>query len=204
MPNPPPVPDSSGVPAPTEPRRGRGVFRPREDHPRDRRRSRPYRKHGLDRLKSAVRLLGARTLDRRTAVGKALAEWRANLVADLGGSETISTQQAAVVDVAVRTKLLLDSIDAWLLRQPSLVDRRRRAVLPVVRERQQLADALARYMTQLGLERRRAKPQALGEYIAQKYGGPAGEPAKTGPQESPAGPSPGKPDPAKPAAEGSP
>jgi len=171
---------------------------------RDRRRSRPYRKHGLDRLKTAVRLLGARTLDRRTAVGKALAQWRSDLVADLGGAETVSTQKAAVIDLALKTKLLLDSIDAWLLRQPSLVDRRRRAVLPVVRERQTLADALARYMTLLGLERRAKPVPALGEYLAKKYGSPTGEPAKTGAQESQDGPSPGKPDPAGKRAEGSP
>ncbi len=178
------------------------MFRPREDHPRDRRRTRPYRKHGLDRLKTAVRLLGARTLDRRTAVGRALAEWRANLVADLGGPDTISTQQAAVIDLALKTKLLLDSIDGWLLRQPSLIDKRRRAVLPVVRERQQLADGLARYMAQLGLQRRARAVPSLGEYIAQKYAKDKAEP-ETGGQDAQAGPGPTNPDPVGPAAEGS-
>jgi len=36
--------------------------------------------------------------------------------------EAISTQQAQVVDLAVKTKLLLDSVDAWLLTQRSLVN----------------------------------------------------------------------------------
>ncbi len=97
-------------------------------------------------------------------MGKRLAEWRADLVRDLGGE--VSTQQAAVIDLAVRTRLLLDSVDVWLLAQPSLVNLRRRALLPVVRERQQLGDALARYMAQLGLERRAKPVTDLQSFIA--------------------------------------
>jgi hypothetical protein len=47
----------------------------------------------------------------------------------------------------------LDSIDAWLLVQPSLVNARKKSLLPVVKERQALADGLARYLAQLGLHR---------------------------------------------------
>src|SRR5262245_55533943 len=39
----------------------------------------------------------------RTALGKALAQWRAELINDLGGPEAVSTQEVAVVDLAVRT-----------------------------------------------------------------------------------------------------
>ena len=127
--------------------------------------TRPGRQHGLKTLKRAVRELGARTLDRRTKVGRALGTWRAQLVADLGGEEALSTQQHAIIDLAVRTKLFLDSIDAWLLVQPSLVNKRKRALLPVVRERTQLADALARYLATLGLERRAAPTRSLHEYL---------------------------------------
>jgi hypothetical protein len=65
----------------------------------------------------------------------------------------------------VKTKLLLDSIDAWLVKQPSLVNHRKRALLPVVLQRQQLADALARYMTQLGLERKAKQVLSLSDYL---------------------------------------
>ena len=81
-------------------------------------RPRTYSTHGLTTLKRAVKGLGGRVIDMRTSLGKALAEWRADLVADLGGRDAVSTQQAAVIDLAVKTKLLLDSIDAWLLTQP--------------------------------------------------------------------------------------
>ena len=127
---------------------------------------RTYSKHGLTRLKVAVKDLGGRVIDGRTALGKSLARWRAGLLQDLGGSEVVSIQELAVVDLAVRTKLLLDSVDAWLLTQPSLVNARKRALLPVVLQRQQLADALARYMAQLGLKRR-AKTLDLAQALRQ-------------------------------------
>jgi len=105
-------------------------------------------------------------LTKRTTLGKALAQWRKELIEDLGGPEAVSTQKQALIELAVRTRLLLDSIDTWLLKQPSLVNARRRAVLPVVLQRQHLAESLARSLTQLGLERR-TKP------IAAEGGGPA-------------------------------
>lgn len=137
------------------------------------RRGRPS--HGLTTLKRALKVLGGRAIDRRTTLGRALARWRADLVADLGGTESISTQEEALVDLAVKTKLLLDSVDVWLLTQPTLVNSRKRALLPVVLQRQQLADALARYMTQLGLKRRAKPVPNLQDYIRERYG--ATEPA---------------------------
>jgi hypothetical protein len=126
-------------------------------------------RHGLNRLRTTVKALGGRVIDRRTALGKTLARWRDDLLVDLGGPEAVSVQERAIVDLAVRTKLLLDSIDAWLLVQPSLVDKRRRCVLPVVRERTQLADALGRYLAQLGLRRRAKRTSSLEDYLTQRY-----------------------------------
>ena len=126
-------------------------------------------KHGLTTMKQAIKGLGGRVIDKRTTLGKALAKWRSDLIQDLGGRESISTQQEALVDLAVKSKLLLDSIDAWLLTQPSLVNARKRSLLPAVRERQQLADGLARYLTQLGLERKAKTVPPLDEYLAARY-----------------------------------
>jgi hypothetical protein len=72
----------------------------------------------------------------------------------LGGDGSISTQQETLIELAVRSKIMLDSIDAWLLTQPSLVNARKRSLIPVVLQRQTLADGLARFLNQLGLERR--------------------------------------------------
>lgn len=141
--------------------------------------TRTYSKHGLTTLKKAIRVLGGRAIDRRTAIGRALEDWRHSLLDDLGGIEQTSTQQRQLVDIAVKTKLLLDSIDAWVLQQPSLVAYRKRALLPVVLQRQSIAESLARFMTQLGLEKRAKPVQSLDEYVKQRYGNrtplPAGE-----------------------------
>ena len=123
-------------------------------------------KHGLTLMKRALKEHGTRAIDRRTSLGKALDRWRDELVSDLGGHEQVSTQQLAIVALAVRTKLLLESVDAWLLQQPTLVNARKRTLLPVVLQRQQLADALARYMTHLGLERRPRPLPMLKDYLA--------------------------------------
>src|SRR5215475_162398 len=117
-------------------------------------RARTYSNHGLNTLRKSLKYSGNALTSRRYKLGRVLWEWRKELVRDVGGEAAISTQHLAVIDLAVKTKLLLDSIDAWLLTQPSLIDKRRRALLAVVRERQALADALARYMGLLGLERR--------------------------------------------------
>jgi hypothetical protein len=125
---------------------------------------REYRKHGLTILKRAVNTVGNRVIDRRTVTGRALAKWRADLIQDLGGD--VSTQQSAIVDLAVKSKLILDSIDVWLLTQSSLINMRKRSLLPVVIQRQQLADGLARYLTTLGLERR-VRTKSLDEILAE-------------------------------------
>ena len=79
---------------------------------------RTYQKHGPTVMKGAVKEPGSRAIDRRTAVGRSLTEWRTEIIQDLGGDEYVSAQKRAVLDLAAKTKLLLDSIDGWLLRQP--------------------------------------------------------------------------------------
>jgi hypothetical protein len=125
-------------------------------------------RHGLHALKARVKVRGLSAIDVRTVAGRALVQWRGEVLDDLGGDANVSAQQRAVVDVAVRTKLYVDSLDAWLMEQPSLVLARKRAVLPVLRERQQLADSLARLLGQLGLERRAKPAPSLRELLAER------------------------------------
>ena len=99
----------------------------------------------------------------RATAAKALVQWRQDLIKDLGGD--VSTQEDAIVSLAVKTKLLLDSIDVWLLQQPTLIIKKKRAIIPAVAQRQTLADALARYMSMLGLERK-SKLTSLSEILA--------------------------------------
>ncbi len=132
---------------------------------------RSYAKSGLYELKRSVSTLGRRTIDRRTTVGKALAAWRSELLADLGGTESISTQEAALVDAAIKSKLILDSVDAWLLSQPTLINKRTRSVLPVGRDRNALVATLRGLLDSLGLKRRQREVPALADYLGAKNGG---------------------------------
>jgi hypothetical protein len=135
---------------------------------------RPYQRHGLNALQTAL----ASVAERSGAVpfaslgeaGEALRAWRADIIADLGGEESISAQERAVVDAAATTFLMLSSVDRFLLEQPSLVNRSRRELFPVVLQRQRLADALVRYLETLGLRRRTKDAPDLGRYLSERYG----------------------------------
>jgi hypothetical protein len=72
------------------------------------------RRHGLYTLKRAVRERGLDAIDGRSALGRALREYRADLVRDLGGEENLSAAEIHLVDLAVRDRLFLESLDAAL------------------------------------------------------------------------------------------
>jgi len=146
-----------------------------------RRGARGRQHHGLSLLKRAVQQLGPRPLDQaldpQSPIGQALAEWRRDLTADLGGPQQITTAQAAMVELAVRTRLLLDTVDAFILTMPSPVNKRRRVMYPVILQRQSLGRDLARFLETLGLERRARGPdlaRALVELHQDRDGGREG------------------------------
>jgi hypothetical protein len=130
---------------------------------------RPYSKHGITPLAEALKRAGPDGLDKRTKTAHVLAEWRQRLIDDLGGKDVVTAQQRTIVDLACRSKLLVDSIDAWLISYQeaggSLINKRNRSLLPCVKERQALADGLARYLSLLGLERRQRPITSLADYL---------------------------------------
>ena len=132
--------------------------------------ARPYSRHGLNALKTRVMVKGLHAIDKRTAAAQALIAWRSELLTDLGGEGNVSAQRLALIDLATRTRLYVDSLDAWIMEQDSLVNRRKKSVLPILRERQQLADSLARILGQLGLERLSKPVKSLADHIEEKYG----------------------------------
>ncbi len=134
---------------------------------------RPYNRHGLHALRAKVKVAGLAAIDGRTVAARALLDWRSDLITDLGGEAAVSAQQRALVEVVTRTRLYIDHLDAFLMEQRSLVNAKRKAVLRVLRERQTLADSLARLLGQLGLERRQAPAKTLEAYLAEKAGAQA-------------------------------
>ena len=122
------------------------------------RRKRPYKRSGLYRLYRRPELPGP-----DTPVGRALAERRESLVSDLGGREACSTALLAMVDLIIAAWWQLDSVTAYLMTLPSLVDRRHRKVWQVVRDRAHLASQLQGLLREIGLERRAKDLDLAGE-----------------------------------------
>ncbi len=105
-------------------------------------------RHGLNVLKARVMVRGLSVLDRRTVAAQELLSWRKELLTDLGGADHISAQRQALVELAVRTRLFIDHIDSFLLSQASLINKKKKSIIPVLRERQSLVDCLARLLGQ--------------------------------------------------------
>jgi hypothetical protein len=68
--------------------------------------------------------------------------FRRELANSLGGEADLTPQQRKLIDMAARASLLLDSVDAWLFQQPRLVNARAKTLLPILVQRQALADHL--------------------------------------------------------------
>ena len=115
---------------------------------------RSYSRHGLNVLKARVKVRGLAAIDRRTAAARALIAFRDQLLADKGGPDAVSAAEMALIEQAARLRLYVEHLDAWLMEQKTLINKRSRSVWPVLRERAALGDALVRVLVQLGLERR--------------------------------------------------
>jgi hypothetical protein len=126
-------------------------------------------RHGLRAVMARVKVSGLSRIDQRSVAAQQLVRWKTELIRDLGGD--LSAQKLALVELATRSKLFIDHIDAWLLTQPTLIRKRSRSVLPALRERQALCDGLLRQLAALGLNRVPAPVKALHEYIQDREKG---------------------------------
>ena len=107
--------------------------------------SRVYSKTGVHTLRRKVH----RGLDQRTVVARALRAWKAALVRDLGGEGNLSAAQSMLVESIVHARLYLERLDQFLIEQEQLVIGNRKAVLPALRQRQDIQDSLAKLLSQL-------------------------------------------------------
>src|SRR5438105_1940002 len=113
----------------------------------------PRSRHGLNAVKARVKLRGLAAIDTRTVAARQMLAFRDELASSLGGEADLSPQRRKLVDLATRASLYLDHLDAWLAEQRTLINKRSRSVLPVLVQRQALADHLARLLDKLGLDR---------------------------------------------------
>src|SRR5438093_8787470 len=123
------------------------------------------RTHGLYAMRRSLSLLTTRRLDGRSAVAVAVRRWKEDVRTDLGGD--LSRAQETILEAAAQAWIILSSLDDYIARQPTLVTKKR-ALLPVVVQRMQIAEGLARNLERLGLERR-AKPFDLAAELAKLH-----------------------------------
>lgn len=130
-------------------------------------------RHGLNAVMAKVKLRGLAAIDTRTVAARELLEWKRQLIADLGGEAAITAAQMGLIESAVVTRALISHANAWLLEQPSLVNKRRKELPPIVEQRQALCDALARYLNALGLKRVDGAAGTLEPWMIEKVQPPA-------------------------------
>jgi len=81
---------------------------------------------------------------------------------DLG--DDLSRAQKTLLELAAQAWVILSSLDDWIARQPSLITKKR-ALLPVVVQRMQIAEGLARHLDRLGLDRKAKPVPDLNAYV---------------------------------------
>ena len=78
---------------------------------------------------------------------------------DLGGD--LTRAQVTILEATAQAWVIVSSLDDWIARQSSLVTKR--TVLPVVVQRIQIAEGLARNLERLVLERRARQALSLAD-----------------------------------------
>lgn len=134
--------------------------------------------HGTSRIKQHLRKLGTRAIDARTHNGKLVRQFVADLTADQGGKDVLTTARRGLIEAAAVDYFILLTLDAYILQMDSIVSRRAKSVYPVILQRRQVADGLMMRLDKLGLERRAADvtdiPKALAAIA--RNGGDNGNP----------------------------
>lgn len=132
-------------------------------------RSRPYLRHGVTTLTRRLRERGLGVLDRRSEVGRSAHAFRNELADDLGGVEELSAAQRALLDLTVRDRVILDTIDLFLFDPKAttgrLVNKRTRALYRIALDRAKISEGYTRRLALLGLERK-ARRLNLAQQLA--------------------------------------
>ena len=112
-------------------------------------------KHGLHKRIRNIKRRGLEAIDARTLEGRDALTFRENALADLGGKD-ISTTKKAVLDVAVGERFIWRSGWAFIMRdggEKSIINKRKRAFYPIIKDVLAVGDSLTRHLKELGLER---------------------------------------------------
>jgi hypothetical protein len=136
-------------------------------------RRRAYRKSGFHTTKAALSRRGISALDGRSAIARAVKDWRAAVAVDLGGEAVLSRAELTLLDIAAQDIVLLSVADSWLRENAAgIINRRRRAFVPLVEQRLKVATHLAGLLETLGLKRAVKDVPSLAQLLASRAARP--------------------------------
>jgi hypothetical protein len=138
---------------------------------------RAYRKSGFHGTSTALSRSGLSALDGRSALARSVRDWKAAVAEDLGGEAVLSQAQRTLLEAAAVDVVLLNVADTWLRENASsVVNKRKRAFVPLVEQRLRVATHLAGLLETLGLKRVVRDVPRLSEYLASRAGTSTPEP----------------------------
>lgn len=132
--------------------------------------AKPNRKPGAPKANKNAMTHGlysrdAGRIDLRKREDRAVFETLQAIERDLGD---LSAQQALILAGIGRQLRDLHRVEAYLAGLKSIVNKRRRSLLPVVIEKHRMLESIRRDLEALGLERVKREPMKLQEYLAAK------------------------------------
>jgi hypothetical protein len=111
------------------------------------------RKGNQNARKYPLNPAAATKLDKRTRLGRHVVERAAEIFVDLGGKENLSALKRSKVYQLVRTDIYIDVIDDWAFRSLNWIDRSKKALRPILLERNRLIETSLKLGQALGLDR---------------------------------------------------
>jgi hypothetical protein len=138
--------------------------------------------HGIVAFKNQVKhraRRGRSLIDRRSTAGRNAFAMREELIADMGGTDQLSTAKLALIEMTARDVYFLDEIDRRIFRAIYKLAAKEKAleslgkiknpkmIATMYGYRQTAANNLARNLLALGLEKVPPKPKTLEEILSE-------------------------------------
>src|SRR5215831_18921406 len=121
--------------------------------------------HGYYRRKIKLAAVSFEDLNFSSSGGEQRRKRFIELLNHCGGEHLVSAVRRRLIEASPSTKL--DCLDLYLVELgPRIVNRRKRTLIPIVRERDALVSTLTKLYEQIGLDPRKPPVTTLAQYIA--------------------------------------
>jgi hypothetical protein len=149
------------------------ITRPLPEAPAEGSAATPKRARGAQKCNSNAKKHGlygadARRVDLRRREDRAVFETLRAIEGDLGGTDEISSQQRVVLESIGRKLRDLLKLEAYLESGISIINKRRRCLIPAVLEKHRILESIRRDLETIGLERRQPKALDLRAYLEKR------------------------------------